>query len=233
LSLSARRSPSWAAAVWAVLRKDLTIELRTREALVAVGVFGLLVAVIFSFAFDPAARDLRPIFGGILWVGFLFAGLLGMGRTFARERENDAIVGALAAPVDPTALFYGKALANLVLLLLAEVFLLPAFLAMMNVVPAGPLLPLIGSIALGTAGLVAVGTTVSALATRARAGEVLLPLLALPLLSPLLLAAVRLGEALVAGTPAPGGEPWFLLLAAYDGIFWFLPLGVFEYLLEA
>lgn len=225
--------PSWLRAVWVVLGKDLLLEFRSRESLAAMGLFGLLVAVVFSFAFDPGAQSLRPVFAGILWTAFLFAGLLGMGRSFARERENDALAGLLLAPIDPSAVFYGKCLANLALLILAEAILLPAFFALLAVPFAGDPLAFAGSLLLGTAGLAAVGTLTSALVVHVRASEVLLPLLALPVLAPVLIGAVRLGQALIAGPLPSELRPWYGLLAAYDALFWFLPLGVFEYVVEA
>jgi heme exporter protein B len=223
---------AWGRAVWTVLRKDLLLEFRAPEALTAMGLFGLLVSVVFSFAFDPGAQDLRPVFAGLLWTAFLFAGLLGMGRSFSRERESEALSGLLLAPVDPSAVFYGKCLANLTFMLAAEAVLLLPFFALLSVPFAGDPLAFGGSVVLATAGVAAVGTLVSALAARARAAEVLMPLLALPVLAPVLIGAVRLGQALVAGPLPAQLRPWFWLLGAYDALFWFLPLGVFEYVVE-
>jgi heme exporter protein B len=220
----------WWRAVRAVLRKDMREEFRSREQLAAMGVFGLLVAVLFAFAFDPQGTELRPIFAGLLWVGFLFAGLLGMGRSFARERENDALEGLLAAPVDASAIFYGKLLANAAFVALAEAVLIPTFFALLQVPFAGGV-RLLGGIALATVGFVAVGTLISAVVAQVRASEVLLPLGAVPLLTPLLIAAVRLTQSAI----VPGGAPadvWYGLLVAYDLVFLAVPAVLFDFVAE-
>lgn len=222
----------WWRGVRAVLRKDVREEFRSRESLVAMGVFGLLVATLFAFAFDPQGTNLRPVFAGLLWVGFLFAGMLGMGRSFARERDNDALEGLLAAPIEPSAVFYGKFLANGAFVGLAEAALLPTFFALLQVPYSGGLalfLPLF----LATIGFVAVGTLMSAVVAQVRASEVLLPLGAVPLLTPLLIAVVRLsGSAL---DPSLGGPPeavWYGLLIAYDLIFLSVPALLFDFVAE-
>jgi heme exporter protein B len=222
----------WWRGVRAIVRKDTLEEFRSRESLAAMGVFGLLVATLFAFAFDPQGQDLRPVFAGLLWVGFLFAGMLGMGRSFARERENGALAGLLAAPVDPSAVFYGKLLANAAFVGLAEAVLLPAFFALLQV-PWPGTAALVAPLALATAGFVAVGTLMSAVVAQVRAGEVLLPLGAVPLLTPLLIAAVRLTQAAL--DPSAGGAPaavWYGLLIAYDLVFLALPAVLFEYVAE-
>lgn len=224
--LAAEVGPWWRA-VRAIVRKDLREEFRARESLAAMGVFGLLVAALFAFAFDPQGVSLRPVFAGLLWVGFLFAGMLGMGRSFARERENDALVGLLCAPVDPSAVFCGKLLANLVFVALAEAALLPTFFALLQVPFAGGA-ALLGALLPATVGFVAVGTLMSAVVAQVRASEVLLPLGAVPLLTPLLIAAVRLCQAAIAGGPA-APPVWYGVLAAYDLVFLLVPAALFEF----
>jgi heme exporter protein CcmB len=230
------RGPGWGAACRAVAGRDLLLELRGRENLAAMGVFGLLVAAMFGFAFDPLGQDLRPVFAGVLLMALLFAGLLGMGRSFARELANDALAGMAAAPCPPSAVFYGKCLANAVFLLAAEAVVVPVFFVLLLVpFPAHPA-AFLGALGLGSVGLVAVAGLTGAIAAHTRAGEVLQPLLALPLLSPLLIAAVRMAGGTVAGAGlAPGraaAGPWAGLLLAFDLAFLTLPAFLFDFVLE-
>ncbi len=227
--------PRWGAACLTVAGRDLLLELRGRENVAALGVFGLLVATMFGFAFDPLGQDLRPVFTGVLLIALLFAGLLGMGRSFARELGNDALAGMAAAPCAPSAIFYGKCLANAAFLVAAEVVLVPIFFMLLLVhFPAHPGAFLL-ALGLGSVGLIAVASLTGAIAAHTRAGEVLQPLLALPLLSPLLVAAVRLAETSVVGasTLAVGsGTPWAGLLIAFDLVYLTLPAFLFDFVLE-
>ena len=237
MAVSGRAGPSWGRACLTVTGRDLLLELRGRENLAAMGVFGLLVAVTFGFAFDPVGQDLRPIFAGVLLVALLFAGLLGMGRSFARELTNDALSGMAAAPCAPSAIFYGKCLANAAFLVAAEVVLVPIFFMLLLVpFPAHPA-AFLGALALASLGLVAVATLTAAIAAHTRAGEVLQPLLALPLLSPVLIGAVRMAGGTVAGAGlaaarVASGAPWAGLLAAFDLAFLALPALLFDFVLE-
>ncbi len=226
--------PSWGATCLAVAGRDLLLELRGRENLAAMGVFGLLVATMFGFAFDPLGQDLRPVFTGVLLIALLFAGLLGMGRSFARELGNDALAGMAAAPCAPSAIFYGKCLANAAFLAVAEAVLVPIFFMLLLVhFPAHPGAFLL-ALGLGSIGLVAVASLTGAIAAHTRAGEVLQPLLALPLLSPLLVASVRLAGGAVAGSGLAAGAatPWAGLLIAFDLVYLALPAFLFDFVLE-
>jgi heme exporter protein A len=230
---AARSGPGWWRACAAVAGRDLRLEFRSRENLAAMGVFGLLVAVMLGFAFDPLGTDLRPVFAGALWLALLFAGMLGTGRSFARELANDALTGLALAPVEPSALFYGKCLANAAFLGLAMAALTPVFFVLLLVPAPGRAPALAAALALGGLGLVAVATFTAAIAAQTRAGEVVQPLLALPLLSPLLIGSVRLAQSGLGGAPAlHGAGPWYGLLIAFDLVFWGLPALLFDALLE-
>ena len=215
--------------VWAVVRKDLTIELRSRDLLSSATVFSLLVLLIFNFALDLTGDTARAVAPGVLWVTFVFAGMLTLGRSFAREREGGALQGLLLAPLDRGALFLAKLLTNLVLLGIVEVVALPAFVALYNLAldPGAVLLVT----ALGTLGFATVGTLFSAVAANTRAREALLPLLLFPILVPVIIGAVQATGQTLRGT-GNAGPPWLGLLAAFDAIFLALCYAAFEYVIE-
>jgi heme exporter protein B len=215
--------------VWAVARKDLLIELRSRDVLSSAVVFTLLVLLIFNFAIDLTGDVVRAVAPGVLWVTFIFAGMLTLGRTFARERERGALQGLMLAPIDRGALFVAKLLVNLILLGVVEVFALPAFVALYNLtVRPGALLAVV---ALGTLGFAGVGTLFAAVAANTRAREALLPLLLFPVLVPVIIGAVKAtGESLPGANAA--GPPWLGLLVAFDAIFLALGYVMFEYVIE-
>lgn len=215
--------------VWVVVRKDLTIEFRGRDALVSAIVFTLLVLLIFNFALDLTGAAVAAIAPGVLWVTIIFAGMLLLGRTFARERESGALQGLLLAPLDRGALFVAKLLVNLILLGVVELIALPAFAALYNLALAPGRLLLVTF--LGTLGFVAVGTLFAAVAANTQAREALLPLLLFPVLVPVIIGAVKAtGEAVVGSVGE--GPPWLGLLVAFDAIFLALAYVVFEYVLE-
>ena len=226
-SLVARRSSL--ATAWALARKDLLIELRSRDVLSTAVVFTLLVLLIFNFALDLAGETVPAVAPGVLWVTFIFAGMLTLGRTMARERERDALQGLLVAPLDRGGLFAGKLVANLVLLGLVELVALPVFAALYRLTLApGPLLL---ATLLGTLGFASVGTLFAAVAANTRAREALLPLLLFPVLVPVVIGAVQATAQSIVGAPG-GGPPWLGLLAAFDAIFLTLGYVVFEYVVE-
>ena len=215
--------------VWAIARKDLLIELRSRDVLSSAVVFTLLVLLIFNFALELTGDTIRAVAPGILWVTFIFAGMLTLGRTFARERERGALQGLMLAPLDRGALFAAKLLVNLILLGLVEIVALPAFIALYNLSlrPA----PLLAVVALGTLGFATVGTLFAAVAANTRAREALLPLLLFPVLVPVIIGAVKATGQTLPGT-ASGGPPWLSLLIAFDAIFLALSYAMFEYVIE-
>ena len=215
--------------VWAIVRKDLTIELRSRDVLSTAVVFALLVLLIFNFALDLTGEAVAAVAPGVLWVTFIFAGVLTLGRTFARERERGALQGLLLAPLDRGSLFLAKLLTNLLLLGLVELVALPAFAALYNLsLRPGPLLFVV---ALGTLGFATVGTLFAAVAATTRAREALLPLLLFPVLVPVIIGAVEATGRTIVGAPGEG-PPWLGLLVAFDAIFLALSYAVFEYVIE-
>lgn len=217
-----------AAVVWVVLGRELRLWWRGRERLGAVAAFGLLVALVFGLALDPTTVNLKPVFAGVLWTGLLFAGLPAFSRAMAGEWENDALLGFRATGADPAALFYGKCLGNLAGFSLAEALLVPAFLAILQVHPSGPPLVALAALVLGTLGFAAAGSLLAAVVARAlgAAAGGALPLVALPLLSPVILGTVRVLQGVLDAVPAARAS-WLLMLLAYALLFWFLPWVLF------
>jgi heme exporter protein B len=201
-----------------VARKDLLIEFRTRSAFLAAVVFALLAAVIFRFAWDPtavAALDLAP---GVLWVIFVFSGLLGLHRSFGVEQADRAVDALLAAPVARESVFLGKALANLVFVTAVQLVAVPA-VALFYDLPGSAVGPLVGVALLAGVGLVAVGTLFSAMTVNTRLAELLLPMLALPFFVPVVTPAALATARLLAGRPLAEVAPMLRLLGSFDLVF--------------
>ncbi len=218
-------------AMWAILWKDLVTEWRRRERVIAMGVFSLLVIMVFNFALPEGATDrsaeLAP---GLLWVAYTFAALLGLNRTFAQELENDALSGLALAPVDRGWIFLGKALANAVLIGVVEIVTAALFVLVFELDLSGRVGALALVVGLGTAGFCTVGTLFSAMAVRTRFRELLLPVLLLPSLFPVLAAAVRGSqEAIETGSVSFAS---LQLLLVVDGIYLIVSFLGFEYVLD-
>ncbi|HXF83656.1 MAG TPA: heme exporter protein CcmB [bacterium] len=212
--------------------KDLILELRSREILTAMTVFAMLVAVMFNFAFSPSAQDARRLLPGMLWITLAFASTLGLSRSFVLERDQQCLEALRLSVLDPGLIYAGKLLSNLLALLVVGALLLPA-LAVIAGVPLGPQLgPLAAVLALGSVGLVAVGTVFSVMSVSTRSREVLLPILLLPLAAPVLISAVRATLTILAGRPWADILPGVRLLVAFDAIFLTVGYLVFEHLLE-
>jgi len=176
-------------ALWAVVWKDLAAEWRSRELLTAMLVFALLVIMIFNFALELDAKARANVTSGVLWVTFAFAGTLGLNRSMATEKDRGCLDGLLLAPVDRSAIYFGKAIGNLIFMFVVEVIVLPIYSILYNVNLFQPGLLLV--ILLGSIGYVAVGTLLSTMAVQARTRDILLPILLFPLVIPVLIAAVK------------------------------------------
>lgn len=209
---------STARAAGLILAKELRLELRTRELLNATVVFGIVVVVLFSFAFDPTVAESRKYGPGLLWIAFLFAGSLMLHPSFAREQSNDTLDALRLAPISSFAILAGKMLANFIFLSVAELILVPIFSLLYNISLVAVAGPLILVLALGTIGITVTGTVFAAIAAHARMRELLLPLLLLPILAPLLVAAVSATIALFGDTPSLD-RTWVAMLAGFDIVF--------------
>ena len=214
-----------------LLAKELRLEFRTRELLSATVVFALVIVVLFSFAFEPTAAESRRYGPGLLWIAFLFAGSLMLNPSFAREQANGTLDALRMAPISPFAILFSKMLANFIFMSLVEVVLVPVFGVLYNVSFAGVAGRLIFVLVLGTIGLTVTGTVFSAISSHARMRELLLPLLLLPILTPLLIGAVEATASLLADLPALD-LTWVALLAGFDIVFLTASWLLCDYLIE-
>ncbi len=214
-----------------IVAKEVRAEFRARELLNTTLIFAFVVVVIFSFAFDPTTAESRRFGPGLLWIALLFAGSLMLQPSFAREHANDTLDALCLAPVSPFAILLGKIVANFVFLTACEVLLLPVFAVLYNVA----LLPVLGRLVivlmLGTFGLTITGTVFSAVAAQARMRELLLPLLLLPVLVPLLLAAVEATAGLLADVPELQ-RTWLEVLIGFDVMFFTASWLLSDFLLQ-
>ncbi|MGD8732033.1 MAG: heme exporter protein CcmB [Anaerolineales bacterium] len=217
-------------AIGAIVWKDIVAEFRSRELLGAMLVFSLLVILIFNFALELDIRTRETIATGVLWVTFAFAGTLGLTRSMAMEKDRNCLDGLLLAPVDRSALYFGKVIGNLIFMLIVEVIVLPVFSVLYNqnlFIPGLLFVVLLGSI-----GYIAVGTLLSAMAVQARTRDVLLPILLFPVTIPVLLAAVKASNGYLMGLEMTEIQPWLSLLITYDVIFTAVAFMVFDYVVE-
>ena len=217
-------------AVWAVVWKDLAAEFRSRELLSAMLVFALLVILIFNFAMALDAKTRANVTAGVLWVTFAFAGTLGLNRSMAMEKDRGCLDGLLLAPVDRSALYFGKAIGNLAFMLIVELIVLPIYTILYNINLFVPGLLVV--ILLGSIGYIAVGTLLATMAVQARTRDILLPILLFPLVIPILIAAVKASNGFLQGIPVDEISVWLNLLVVYDVIFIAIAMMVFDYIVE-
>jgi heme exporter protein B len=220
-------------AVEAVVRKDLRVELRTGEAVPAMLLFSVSTFVLFHFALDRASVE-GELAAGVLWVTLLFAAVLGMSRLFVAEREQGGFDGFLLAPVDRTSLFVAKATVLFAFLVAVELAAVPAFaILLLGPSPWAAVPELLLVLLLADLGIAVIGTLVGALGIQTRARELIVPILALPLMIPLAIAAARATSPLLleAGAEALPGR-WLLVLGLYDLVFGLVAFAVFDFLLE-
>jgi heme exporter protein B len=212
--------------------KDLLVERRSKETLNALLFFALALLFVFQFALDADRERLTAVLPGLLWLAFILSGMLGLGRVFLVERENDCWEGLLLAPGDKSAIYLGKLAGSLALMFVVEAIVLALFALFFNVdlVPVLPGLTLV--IALGTLGFAAIGTLFAAMTAQARARELLFPVLLLPVLVPVLLGTVKATEALLLREPLADVAHWLKLLVAADVIYVVAGLLTFDFILE-
>jgi heme exporter protein B len=213
------------------LKKDLRLEWRSRDTLNALGFFALLVVVIFSFSFDPSAEESRRIAGGIFWVSFVFAALVALNQSWARELRNHVLDAYRVSRAAPAALFVGKAVGNFLFVALIEALVSPLFVIFYNLRAVGSLWMLAVVFLLGTWALVVNGTFFAALCARTRSREMMLPLLLLPISLPAVLSMVEATTAILTGENSP--NMWIKLLAGYNIVFTTASLLLFETVLNS
>lgn len=231
-SLSQNTSPvrSFLRAVGAVVWKDMAAELRSRELISAMLVFSLLVILIFNFALELDPKTRSSVTSGVLWVTFAFAGTLGLNRSMAMEKDRGCLDGLLLTPVDRSAIYFGKAIGNLIFMLLVAAIVLPVYsiLYSTNLIQPGLILVIL----LGSIGYIAVGTLLASMAVQTRTRDILLPILLFPMAVPVLIAAVKASAGFLETIPWEEIAPWLNLLIVYDVIFVAVAFMVFDYIVE-
>jgi heme exporter protein B len=215
----------------ATLLKDLRLEWRSKDAINSMLFFSLLVVVVFSFSFDPIAEESRRIAGGLVWVAFLFAAVVALNQTWARELRNQVLDAYRVSPAPPTSLFLAKALGNFIFVTVLELLMTPLFVVFYQLRALGPGWQLIPIAALGTWALVVNGTFFAAISLRTRSREIMLPLLLFPISIPAIIAMVNGTTAILTGEFS--ARFWIALLAAYDVMFTVASVLLFETVLQA
>lgn len=213
------------------LKKDLRLEWRSKDAFNAMLFFALLVAVIFSFSFDPNAEEARRIVGGLAWIAFLFASTVALNQSWARELSGQVLDAFRVSPAPANSLFIGKSVGNFLFVLLIEAVLAPVFVVFYDLRTVGPGWQLALVFILGTWALVVNGTFFAALSARTRNRELMLPLLLFPISIPALLGMVNATTIVLTGEDSP--RFWMSLLAVYDIVFTMVGLMLFDTVLNA
>ena len=213
------------------LAKDVRLEWRSKDSINAMFFFGLLVVVIFSFAFDPTAEESRKIAGGLIWVAFLFAAVVALNQTWARELRNQVLDAYRVSPAPANPLFLAKAIGNFIFVSVLEALMTPLFVAFYKLRAIAPVWELLPIAVLGTWALVLNGTFFAAISLRTRSREIMLPLLLFPISIPALLGMVNATTAVLTGEGPV--RVWTALLLAYDVVFTIACLFLFEKVLEA
>jgi heme exporter protein B len=219
----------FARTVWTVFRKDLTVEVRSRETIATTLFFALSAVIVFAFALVNQGRVVVDAAAGILWIAIAFAGTLALGRTFERERYTDTLRALLLAPSPRPAIYIGKLLAVLAVLFAAEALLVPLVALLFDAALLQRPALLLALLVTGTIGFAAVGTLFAAMLVRARSRDVLLPVLLYPITIPVIIAGVRGTAALAQPVPdEPMATFWLMLLTAFDTVFVTLALWTFD-----
>lgn len=231
-AVRARRGavPGFLRTVLAIVWKDLAVELRSRELIGAMLVFSMLMILIFNFALELDLRTRATITSGVLWSTFAFAGTLGLNRSMAMEKDRGCLDGLLLAPVDRSALFFGKALGNLLFMLIVEAIVLPVYGVLYNTSLVRPGLLVV--ILLGSVGYVMVGTLLAAMSIQTRTRDILLPILLFPIVLPVLVAAVRATNGFLQAVEMGEILPSLNLLLGFDIIFTVAAWMFFDYVVE-
>ena len=213
-----------------IVWKDLLLELRSKDLVVSIVVFGLVVVVVFNFALNNTPGRSAELAPGILWSAFAFSAVLGMNRAFVRDQEQGGLEGLLISPVSRDAIFLGKALPSLIFMLLVEAALLPVYAVMLDFSVLSWSLML--TIFLGTLGFAVVGTLFSAIAVQTRSREIMRPVLFFPVLLPVIIAAVEASTRAVGGVTFIGLGRWLPLIVVFDALFLVICPWVFSYVVE-
>ncbi len=218
--------------ILAILWKDIVMELRTREMVNSMFIFAILIIVVFQFAFSPGTERIFEIASGVLWVAFLFAGILGLNRSFALERDRGCLRGLLLCPVDRSIIYLGKVFGNLIFIMAVNLITLVVFVIFFNIAVLEILFRLMAVILLATIGYSAVGTLFSAISCNTRMREVMLPILMLPIMVPVIIAAVKATVSLFTGGSDADFSFGLRLMGVFDAVFIVVAIVVFDHVVE-
>ncbi len=218
--------------VWPIVWKDMISELRTKEILIYMCFFAFLVLIIFNFAFFTGIGEIRGILSGMLWVAFIFSGLLGLNQTFGSEKDRGSLQGLLLCPVSRATIYVGKVIGNFLFMSIMEILILVLFAILFRVNLWGVLTPLSLIIFLGTLGFVSVGTIFSAMSINAKAREILLTIILFPIVVPLIIASVKATEKIFQGRPLAEIYGWLKILIVFDLIFFLVSYWTFDFVVE-
>ena len=214
-------------------KKDLYSELKTKQILTTQIIFAGLVIVVFSFAFDPANNTTKAVIPGVIWVIIVFAGILGLNRSFISEQRNDTIQGLLVAPMEAASIYLGKFLANFTMMLVVEMVSIPFLFLLFDFKFLGSLPYFILVVFLGSFGFIAIGTFLAALAANSKSSEMLLPLLLFPITTPILIGVVQATKIILTNLEKISSAiAWIQLVTAYDVIFFVVCFLLIDYVLE-
>ncbi len=218
--------------VYFLLAKDLLVELRNREAFTVMLFFAVVILFLFHFSLNPERESTTLLAPGLLWLAFMFTGVLGLGRSFQAEQTNDCLEQLLLAPGDRGNIYLGKLVGNITFMLAVELLIIPLFALFFHLNVWDALLPLLLVAMLGTAGFAAIGTLFSALTANIRAREVLFPLLLFPLVVPVIIGTVTATGIVLGGGTLSETSGWLKLLGAFDTIFLVVAYLTFEFVVE-
>jgi len=218
--------------IWAIVKKDIITELRTKELFTSMLLFALLIIVVFNFAFGFSVEILSLAAPAMLWIAFTFAGILGLSRSFALEKEGNAIIGMLLTPTDRSIIYAGKMISNTIFVFIVGIITVLMFILFFNYSFLSTLIPLLPIIFLGSIGFVSVGTLFSAMAINTKLREVLLPILLFPIIIPVIVSAVKLSTQVLDGNSIFDASSSLKLLLAFDIIFVTACAVTFEYVID-
>lgn len=214
-------------------KKDLYSELKTKQIMVTQIIFAGLVIVVFSFAFDPANNTTKAVIPGVIWVIIVFAGVLGLNRSFISEQRNDTMQGLLVAPMEASSIYLGKFLANFTMMLIVELVSIPFLFLLFDFKFFGSIPYFILVVFLGSFGFIAIGTFLAALAANSKSSEMLLPLLLFPITTPILIGVVQATRIILTNMEKfSSAVAWIQLVTAYDIIFFVVCFLLIDYVLE-
>jgi heme exporter protein B len=207
-------------------------ELRGKEILPSILFFGFLIIIIFNFSFDIGINRSNDIWAGILWVAFIFSGILGLNRSFSIERENDSLYGLMLSPIDRGGIYLAKLIGNIIFMITMESVIIPIFSILFNLRILNILPELLIIILLGTIGFSSVGTLFAAMVTNTKMKEIMLPIILFPIILPIIIASVKSTSEIMDGERLSNISSWLKLMIGFDIIFIGISFLVFEYVIE-